>query len=867
MPTRNAELEQELQEARRREADDLADQNRRRALSGTLRLRSRELRERLRQPQTGWRSSDELLATAAAISQRALGNPRTSVWLFDTTRRALICRILLPFEGAERAASELPAPRIETADCPGYIAALSLTESGAVAVNDAQRDPRTSELLAYLRQNNVGALLDIPILGPGNLHGVICHEHLGGVRHWQEEEIDFATDVGATLALVLEAERRVLAERAVRGTEAKYQHLVESLPVTVYSFQAKTGALEYVSPRVRELAGLAPEAYLLAGGIERWVDVIHPDDREPVRRRLEGKIEDGIAEELVYRIRLPDGGQRWVRDTCAVVRDAKGVPFAIQGTLADVTSLREAEQARVELERQFQTLLENVDLLAIVLTAKGRLSFVNDCFVRLTGYSRADAIGADGFALVLPESDRARVRTDFFKSLSKGTIVPRFESTIQTRSGDVRRILWTNTLIRDGRGEVSGTASLGVDITERLEAEASQLERQKLESLGRLAATVAHDFNNLLMVVSGAMSLLGDAQNPQDASLREEIDLAVKQASGLTRALLAYARKERIVPELLNVDAVISGVLPVLTKLAPPEIALSFSLAHPTAQVVMDGTQLRQILMNLVGNAVDATRRHGTRVTVSTQLVSITTEQARLRALTTEGSFVLLSVADDGVGMTPDLVDRAFDPFFTTKAKGEGTGLGLATVGSIARRAGGFVTVESLPGQGSVFRVYLPLAIEEAWTAAMPMRDVGGSPLAAPKVLICDESESVRNLVGRVLSARGFDVVEAATSEVARQCLDESAVDLLMTDTEWQNPEGQAFLRYARKQGRARHVIVLTADGSRGVDPAAGPTERGETRDAAARGGNEWIDAWVAKPFPMQGLVSTVARVLATDQI
>ena len=524
-------LLRDLREARESEAAYRARLARHRDLSRRLRAHAGSLQSALRTLTLGHRGIERLLIDVAQRSSQALGIPRASIWLFDEAGTALVCRCELPASDGRSGGL-----RIATASCPGYIAALSASESGAIAIDDVWRDPRASELGDYLRANNVGAMLDIPILGPGVLRGVVCHEYQGGPRVWQEEEIEFARDIGAMVALALEAERRISAERAARATAAKYQSLVESLPVAVYSFETRTGELDYLSPRIRELGGRPPEEYLVSGGIKHWLDAIEPEDQEPVAQRLSGKLPDGNPEELVYRIHLPDGALRWVRDTCAVVRDAHGRPLAVQGTLADVTAFEEAKRSRAEVERRHRELLEHLDLLALVLGATGRVEFVNDCFIQVTGFSREEAIGADGFDLILPEPERERTRADFLKSMRKGKIVPRFESTVRTRTGAHRRILWTNTSMRDSTGAVIGSSSLGVDITNRLTAEASQLERQKLESLGRLAATVAHDFNNLLTIISGATTAFDASPSSRHRSAAREIEQAVGQATGLTRS-------------------------------------------------------------------------------------------------------------------------------------------------------------------------------------------------------------------------------------------------------------------------------------------------------------------------------------------
>jgi signal transduction histidine kinase len=228
---------------------------------------------------------------------------------------------------------------------------------------------------------------------------------------------------------------------------------------------------------------------------------------------------------------------------------------------------------------------------------------------------------------------------------------------------------------------------------------------------------VAHDFNNLLMVINASAATLGQASDPRDAAARADIELAVEQASGLTRSLLAYARREAIVPVLLSVDDHVTSALPIVRQILGTSIELSLSLGAGEGRIVIDSTQLRQVLLNLVGNASDATRGHGGQVRISTNLVVLEPDEARSHGVMTEGTFLVLAVADDGRGMAKDLQERAFDPFFTTKGQGEGTGLGLSMCESIVRRAGGFISIDSIPGEGATLRVYLPVARTEKTSA------------------------------------------------------------------------------------------------------------------------------------------------------
>jgi two-component system, cell cycle sensor histidine kinase and response regulator CckA len=652
---------------------------------------------------TGPDGMANLFANVARLTSQALEIPRTSIWLFDATRTSLVCRFQLP-----KPADPARAERLDVAAIPGYVRAVSSTEIGAIAVSDALNDPRTAELREYLQRYDVGALLDVPLIGPGALRGLLCHEHTGGPRVWQEEEIDFATDVGAMVALALEVERRVMTERALSGSEAKYQHLVESLPVVVYSFDARSGSLDYLSPRMTELGGRRAEEYLVEGGVERWVETVDAADRPALEARLSAGLADPIEAELVYRIRLPDGRRRFVRDTCAVVRDATGRAVAVQGTLADVTGLREAELERAEVERRYRALLESVDLLAVTLGRTGHVEFINESFLRLSGFTRDEALGADGFELLLPPKLREQVRADFLDGMRRGKVARRFETSVRRRDGSTRKILWTNVLIHSKDGEVTGTSSLGVDITERLESEALALQREKLESLGRLAAGIAHDFNNLLTVIVGAAEHLERGPREDREPALADIRTAVQQALELTRALLSYARRESVHPTVLSVDAVVTAALPMLTRLLRDGLALTHQLSAPDARVLVDPAQLRQILMNLVGNAVDATAGSGSTVRIATQLVVLEPDEAHARGLADGGTFVRLTVADDGPGIPEELRDVIFEPFYTTKPEGEGTGLGLATCAAIARSAGGFMTVESTFGAGACFGLFLP---------------------------------------------------------------------------------------------------------------------------------------------------------------
>ena len=783
------------------------------------------------------------LLDVARLSSRALEIRRTSVWLFDASRERLVCTMQL-VDGVEQPSSGL---ELGTADHPEYVRALR--EEAAIAAEDVQRDPRTRELADYARTNGVVALLDIPIAIPGGLLGVVCHEHVGSPRTWHREEIDFASNVGGLVALALETERRLLAEHAAHGTEAKYRQLVESLPVTVYSFDVHSKKLDYLSPQVAQFGGWTAHDWL-AVGADAWIDRIDEADRARVIARFEEGAVQGFPTELTYRVHLPAGGARWVRDTCALVRDHLGHAVAIQGTIADVTEQTLAERERRELERRYRTLLESVDLIAVLLDTKGKITFVNDACVRATGFSKQQCLGADWFDLMLAPDAREAVRARFVDDVRKGSVVPRFEVSLRTADGSERRVFCMNNVLRDSDGRLVGTSSLALDLTDRLRLEAEVLQQTKLESLGRLAAGVAHDFNNLLTVMVAQAALLdrfatqaSDGQANEAA--RATLHSALEQAADLTRSLLVYGRQQPVANEVTSVDALVRDTAQLAEAIAGNDLHVTATLAAEEACVVADRSQLRQIVLNLVGNAADATRGHGSRIEIRTHVELIEDAIARQRGARRGGEFVVLSVRDDGRGMDSRTMSHIFDPFFTTKGSERGTGLGLPLCQSVVQRCGGFMAVDSEVGRGTEFQVYLPR--ETASTSSVPVSEVRSvaavsesSPAPAPCVLVVEDMTVIRDLLARYLREAGYQVLEAGDVATATRLLASEAIDVLVTDGSLPDGSGQVLARSARVVRRAIRVLLVSGSGS----------------------GDDSFDAVLLKPFDQPQLLTAVSRLL-----
>jgi len=355
---------------------------------------------------------------------------------------------------------------------------------------------------------------------------------------------------------------------------------------------------------------------------------------------------------------------------------------------------------------------------------------------------------------------------------------------VRPSDGQVRWVHGRGAAICDSSGQLTTMAGTLQDISARKAVEEQLQQAQKLESLGRLAGGVAHDFNNLLTIINGYSALLLRDVKEGDP-LREdvsEIHKAGEQAARLTQQLLSFGTKQVVRPEPIDLTQFISDNMGMLQRLVGEDIQLEIQLAPSLGIVLADPGQLHQVLMNLAVNARDAMPRGG-RITIKTAHADVDGGNSARHPIVTPGRYVLWSVTDTGCGMGAEVQKHIFDPFFTTKAKGQGTGLGLATVYGIIRQAGGSITVESDVGQGTTFLIYLPLSeapLPTCQRTAPPSLVLGGKET----VLLVEDREPVRKLAAGILRRYGYRILEAAHGEEALQMADgySEPIHLLLTD-------------------------------------------------------------------------------------
>jgi two-component system, cell cycle sensor histidine kinase and response regulator CckA len=427
-------------------------------------------------------------------------------------------------------------------------------------------------------------------------------------------------------------------------------------------------------------------------------------------------------------------------------------------------------------------------------------------------------------------------------------------------------------------GSVSGAVLRAIDVTPQRRLEQQLAQAQKMQAVGQLAGGIAHDFNNLLTAILATVDeALPHAQQGglDGAALRADLSVirnSAERGAALVKKLLAFGRKQTMQPKVLLLNDAVEDLSNLLRRVLGARVRLVLDLDPPRRLVRVDPTQFDQVVMNLAVNARDAMPKGGT-LTLRTGQVNLFRPLTRGRETIPPGRYAMLEVEDTGTGIPPDYLERIFEPFFSTKRESGGTGLGLATVWGIVRQMDGFVAVDSTPGDGSVFRVYLPryepfaepepTAPVDAPAAAAPSAPPQAAPpQAAPppqptppeaasrgQVLLADDEDTIRRLAARALARAGWEVLEAATGDAAIALIEGMAEPptLLITDVVMPGADGPAVVRAARARFPDLQVMVTSGY----AESLAG--------DDLAR---EKVH-WMAKPYAMKDLVAEAARLVA----
>ena len=576
---------------------------------------------------------------------------------------------------------------------------------------------------------------------------------------------------------------------------------------------------------------------------------VHPDDRDLVGIEVRKAIESTdplFSRQIEHRILYGDGNIGHITVRFYIIKDEQGRTIKTYGVNQDITARKQAKEQFKEL---FETMPSGV---AIYEATEDGADFVFKLFNRagekIEKIKREDVIG--------------RKVTEVFPGVVAFGLLDVFKRVWKTgRPEDLPISIYKDDRIAGWRenhvfklpsGEI---VAVYEDLTaqKKVEEEKTILEEQfrqsqKMESIGRLAGGIAHDFNNLLTVIVNYTAMLLSSFQPTDPAYKDltEIDQAADRAADLTRQLLAFSRKQIIEKKVIDINRIIERSQKMLRRIIGEDINLVFNPGADLKMVDGDAGQIDQILINLAVNARDAMSQGG-KLVLATENVHFNDKLCRKCGDNMSGWYVMLSVTDNGVGMDKGMQDKIFEPFYTTKEVGKGTGLGLSTVFGIARQHGGHVNFSSEPGQGTTFRVYLPVSEKRA---EEQKEDVKKAALHGHEtILLIEDEDAVRRVTTRILQVHGYKVLEAANAGEALLLVKKHTdnIDLVLTDIVMPNMSGRECYKILSEIVPDLKVIYMS----------------GYTENAIVHHGvlEEGID-FIQKPFSVDALARKVREVL-----
>jgi len=433
------------------------------------------------------------------------------------------------------------------------------------------------------------------------------------------------------------------------------------------------------------------------------------------------------------------------------------------------------------MEDRYRQIFENANDVIFTTDLEHRVTALNKAGQTVTGYT-FDEISGRKLDLILP-NEYFRLTDQMKEHLVAGQHAATYEVEVITHEG-AHLPFEANTRLIFDEGKAVGLQSILRDVSERRRLEKQLWASQKMEAVGQLAGGIAHDFNNILTIVLGYAKLAADSIDTHHPVFRDisGIHKAVERACSLTRQLLAFSRRQVLRPTVVHLNSVLLDLEKLLKRLIGENIVLVTDLDPDAGMVKADQAQVEQVLMNLVINARDAMPSGG-RITITVRNAELTAEDALEYHYVQVGSYVMIEVADTGIGMDEETLARIFEPFFTTKAAGKGTGLGLATVYGIVKQSGGYLWAYSEPGQGASFRVFLPRTAE-APTEQPAAFEERTSKNGAEVVLLVEDEEELRWLLRDSLVRKGYRVLEAMNGREAVRVAQEyqGPIHLAVTD-------------------------------------------------------------------------------------
>jgi len=535
------------------------------------------------------------------------------------------------------------------------------------------------------------------------------------------------------------------------------------------------------------------------------------------------------------------GRQIIVESRWTLISEANGAPKSILVINTDITKRKKAEE---KIQEQ-AALLDKAQDAIFVSDLEEKIAYWNEGATRLYGWSPQEVTGQAAstllFKKVMPEWRDIRTTV-----LEKGEWIGELQQV--NKEGKPVIVQCRQTLIRDAAGNPVSILCINTDITEKKQIEAQFLRTQRMENLGALAGGIAHDLNNILAPIMLAVEIIqDDPAGESNVKLLETIATSTRRGSDLVKQILSFARGVAGEKAPIQIRHVVSEVVKLITNTFPRKIIVRSHIAGDLPNILGDTTQLHQVLLNLCVNARDAMANEGT-LTIGVSAVHLDQKQTHSQPESVSGAFVELKVSDTGTGIPPELVSKIFEPFFTTKETGKGTGLGLSTVMGIVRSHGGFVEVESAPGEGTTFHIYFPVPQESGG----PQGKSNITKLAqgdGEQILLVDDEIAITEIVCTTLNAYNYRALTAKSGMDAIELYAEhhSEIDLVITDMMMPGMDGMSLVNAMRDINPDVKIIAVS-----------GHADQVKMNNLF----NGKVDAFLNKPFSTTKLLSTLRSVL-----
>ncbi|WP_306549337.1 PAS domain S-box protein [Desulfobulbus sp.] len=657
-------------------------------------------------------------------------------------------------------------------------------------------------------------------------------------------------ELAATIALALH--RHALdrdlrqSQRALAESEQQYRTLANSGQALIWTSNPDKLCTYFNEPWLR-FTGRTLEQEWGNG----WTEGVHPEDFDRCLQTYVIAFDQRQKFSMNYRLRNARGEYRWLQDDGTPRFDSSGAFLGYIGHCLDITELKQAEAALRASEEQYRRIVETALEGIWGMDASMRTTFVNPPLAAMLGYPPEELLGRAISDFICPEEIDDHVQQVQLRRQGKNS---RYERRLLHRDGHA---VWTQvsaSAVQDSAGRFAGSFCMFTDISERKRVEEEhkrlqdQLQQaQKMEAIGTLAGGIAHDFNNILGAVLGYAEMARD-DCPQGSHVARHLDKVLEagnRAKSLVKQILAFSRQNASERSAHNPARTVNEVVNLLRPILPSTIAISTQITA-TRSVRADPVQMHQVLMNLCTNAFQAMEQTGGALAITLAERTLTTADIGPRANLLPGDFAVLSVADTGPGIPPDIQERIFEPYFTTKDVGQGTGMGLSIVHGIVGDHGGFVTCASEPGSGATFQVFLPIIDGEA-----PLDAAATEPAVTGRgrILLVDDEKILVEMGQAMLERLGY-AVTAYTSSLAALAAFQSepeCFDAVLTD---QTMPGMTGIDLAGRmlQIRPGLPIILCTGYSSLVD---------ETQ-AKARG----IKGFAMKPLTRKAIAGLLRDVL-----